>query len=144
MQHISSKPRSSNVRDDLAYFLPMAMFLTFVWAGGHWKNLFPHFYAARTVIVGAMLIAFWRHYTPPRWSWWWLGVIGGIVGVVQWLATQSPWGNGVVGGYGVSYPGGTLINTAGRGDPAKTQYLKAVIAGAPPDPGRGLVSRNSS
>ncbi|MGI8662091.1 MAG: CocE/NonD family hydrolase [Acidimicrobiales bacterium] len=50
---------------------------------------------------------------------------------VQWLATQSPWANGVVGAFGVSYPGGTILNTAGRGDPTKTQYLKAVLAGAP-------------
>jgi predicted acyl esterase len=50
---------------------------------------------------------------------------------IDWVATKSPWGNGVVGGYGVSYPGGTILNAAGRGDPAKTQYLKAVLAGAP-------------
>ena len=50
---------------------------------------------------------------------------------IEWVATKSPWGNGVVGGYGVSYPGGTILNAAGRGDPAKTQYLKAVLAGAP-------------
>lgn len=50
---------------------------------------------------------------------------------IEWVATQSPWGNGVVGGYGVSYPGGTILNAAGRGDPEKTRYLKAVLAGAP-------------
>ena len=50
---------------------------------------------------------------------------------IEWVATKSPWGNGVVGGYGVSYPGGTILNAAGRGDPAKTKYLKAVLAGAP-------------
>jgi uncharacterized protein len=50
---------------------------------------------------------------------------------IEWVATQSPWGNGIVGGYGVSYPGGTILNAAGRGDPTKTQYLKAVLAGAP-------------
>jgi predicted acyl esterase len=50
---------------------------------------------------------------------------------IEWVATQSPWGNGVVGGYGVSYPGGTILNAAARGAPEKTQYLKAVMAGAP-------------
>ena len=50
---------------------------------------------------------------------------------VEWVATKSPWGNGIVGGYGVSYPGGTILNTAARGNPAQTQYLKAVLAGAP-------------
>lgn len=50
---------------------------------------------------------------------------------IEWVATKSPWGNGVVGGYGVSYPGGTILNAAARGAPEKTQYLKAVLAGAP-------------
>lgn len=50
---------------------------------------------------------------------------------IEWVATKSPWGNGVVGGYGVSYPGGTILNAAGRGDPEKTQYLRAILAGAP-------------
>jgi predicted acyl esterase len=50
---------------------------------------------------------------------------------IEWVATQSPWGNGIVGGYGVSYPGGTILNAAARGDASKTKYLKAVLAGAP-------------
>src|SRR5581483_11050718 len=54
---------------------------------------------------------------------------------IEWVAGQkpggAPWGNGIVGGYGVSYPGGTILNAAARGNPAKTQYLKAVLAGAP-------------
>jgi len=54
---------------------------------------------------------------------------------IEWVAGKgadgSPWGNGVVGGYGVSYPGGTILNAAARGNPAQTQYLKAVLAGAP-------------
>jgi predicted acyl esterase len=50
---------------------------------------------------------------------------------IEWVATMSSWGNGTVGGYGVSYPGGTILNAAGRGDPTKTKYLKAVLAGAP-------------
>jgi predicted acyl esterase len=53
---------------------------------------------------------------------------------IEWVAGgpgRSPWGNGVVGGYGVSYPGGTILNAAARGDATKTKYLKAVLAGAP-------------
>ncbi|HZN16092.1 MAG TPA: CocE/NonD family hydrolase [Acidimicrobiales bacterium] len=51
--------------------------------------------------------------------------------VIEWLGTEAPYSNGVVGGYGVSYPGGTLVNAAGRGDPEKTKYLKAIVIGAP-------------
>jgi predicted acyl esterase len=51
--------------------------------------------------------------------------------VIEWLGTQAPYSNGVVGGYGVSYPGGTIINAAGRGDPERVKYLKAIVVGAP-------------
>ena len=54
---------------------------------------------------------------------------------IEWVAGQkpggAPWGNGVVGGYGISYPGGTILDAAARGNADKTQYLKAVVAGAP-------------
>jgi predicted acyl esterase len=50
--------------------------------------------------------------------------------VIEYLGTAA-FSDGNVGGYGVSYPGGTLINAAGRGDPQKTKYLKAVVIGAP-------------
>jgi predicted acyl esterase len=51
--------------------------------------------------------------------------------VIQWLGTRAPYSNGVVGGYGVSYPGGTIVNAAARGGANKTQYLKAIVVGAP-------------
>jgi predicted acyl esterase len=51
--------------------------------------------------------------------------------VIEWLGRDAPFSNGVVGGYGVSYPGGTIINAAGRGGPDKVKYLKAVVVGAP-------------
>jgi predicted acyl esterase len=50
---------------------------------------------------------------------------------IEWIGRDAPWTNGMVGGYGVSYPGGAILNAAGRGDPVKTQYLKAVVSGAP-------------
>jgi predicted acyl esterase len=51
--------------------------------------------------------------------------------VISWLGTAAPYSNGVVGGYGVSYPGGTIVNAAGRGDPSLTSPLKAIVVGAP-------------
>ena len=46
-------------------------------------------------------------------------------------ATASPWSNGAVGGYGVSYPGGTILKAAARGRPDPSPYLKAIVSGAP-------------
>ena len=76
------------VRDDLAYFLPMAVFLGFTFVGGHWKSLFPLSYVAKVVVVGAMLVAFRKLYTRIRWDYWWLGIIVGVLGVFQWVPMQ--------------------------------------------------------
>jgi uncharacterized protein len=76
------------VRDDVAYFLPMAVFLAFTWVGGNWKSLYPLTYGVKVVVVGAMLIAFRHSYTRVRWNHWWLGVIVGVVGIFQWVPMQ--------------------------------------------------------
>jgi CAAX prenyl protease-like protein len=83
------------ISDDLAYVLPMAVWLLFIWvstkgtetAAGN--TAYPWAYAARTLTVAAMLILFWRHYTKIRWNHWWLGVIVGVIGIFQWVAMQQ-------------------------------------------------------
>ena len=47
--------------------------------------------------------------------------------VVEWLGGKSPWADGNVAMYGVSYDAETQISVAGLGDPAKTRYLKAIV-----------------
>jgi uncharacterized protein len=74
--------------DDLAYMLPMATFLAILWIGSLSKSLYAPMYVARTVIVAAMLWALRRHYTPIRWNGWWLGVVVGAAGIVQWVGMQ--------------------------------------------------------
>ncbi len=76
------------VRDDLAYLLPMAVFMGFIWVGGHWKSLYAHAYVARVIVVGVMLIAFRKLFTRIRWDYWWLGVIVGVIGIFQWVPMQ--------------------------------------------------------
>ena len=49
--------------------------------------------------------------------------------VIEYLGKDAPWSNGKVGGSGLSYPGISLVAVAGRGDPSKTKYLKAIMAG---------------
>ena len=50
---------------------------------------------------------------------------------IEWLGRDAPFSDGNLGGYGISYPGGTILSAAGRGDPEKVKYLKAVASGAP-------------
>jgi hypothetical protein len=77
------------ISDDLAYVLPMAVFLAFTWMGGNWPALFPLSYVLKTVIVAVLLVALRRHYTPIRWNWWWLGIIVGALVVVQWIGMEK-------------------------------------------------------
>ena len=85
-------PRAA--RDDLAYILPMAAFLVFTWVGtnetvkGVLPRAYETSYVLKTVIVAAMLWRFRHAYTRIRWNYWWLGVIVGAVGVVQWVGMQ--------------------------------------------------------
>ncbi|HEX3358954.1 MAG TPA: CAAX prenyl protease-related protein [Tepidisphaeraceae bacterium] len=83
-----SPRRRFSVPDDIAYLAPMLVFLALVWGGTNWKNLYPHFYVARALIVPILLIILWPHYTKIRWNGWWLGLILGVLGIVQWIALQ--------------------------------------------------------
>ena len=94
MSDHTKKTRTDNdhdrglVRDDLAYVIPMFVFLALVGGGGHWINLYPQFYVARALIVPILLALFWRSYTKIRWDGWWLGAILGVISIVQWVGMQ--------------------------------------------------------
>lgn len=76
------------LRDDIAYVLPMFTFLAFTWAGTNWKHLYPHSYVAKVIATAALLVLCWRYYTRIRWNHWWLGIIVGVIGIVQWVPMQ--------------------------------------------------------
>jgi CAAX prenyl protease-like protein len=82
------------VREDLAYILPMAVFLAFIWVGtkgaetGNGNTWYPWAYLARAIVVAAMLVAFRHAYTRIRWNQWWLGLIVGVAGIFQWVGMQ--------------------------------------------------------
>src|SRR5438477_2333062 len=90
MLPMTESPRQKRlaVRDDLAYVIPMLAFLAFVWMSTTWKNLYPHFYVARALLVPVLLALFWKSYTKIRWNGWWIGAILGAVSIVQWVGMQ--------------------------------------------------------
>jgi CAAX prenyl protease-like protein len=90
LNYASPPPRGSALagRDELAYVLPMGLFLALVWFGGTWPALYPAAYVLRTIAVAALLVALRRHYTPVRWNAWGLGLIVGVAGIVQWVGMQ--------------------------------------------------------
>jgi len=81
-------PRSW-LREELPYILPMAVFMVLVWAGGRGPWWYVSAYYLKTLVVGALLLCFWKRYTKVRWDYWWLGVIVGIVGIVQWVGMEK-------------------------------------------------------
>jgi CAAX prenyl protease-like protein len=76
------------VRDDVAYVLPMAIFMTSTWVGGQWPSLYPASYIAKVILVTIALIVLWRHYTKISWRYGWLGAIVGVIGIFQWVPMQ--------------------------------------------------------
>src|SRR5688500_11436161 len=76
------------VRDDVAYVLPMAIFMTFTWVGGKWPSLYPASYVAKVILVTIALVVLWRHYTKISWRYRWLGAIVGVIGIFQWVGMQ--------------------------------------------------------
>ncbi|MDQ3439470.1 MAG: CAAX prenyl protease-related protein [Planctomycetota bacterium] len=76
------------VRDDVAYVLPMAIFMAFTWVGGQWPSLYPASYAAKVILVAIALAVLWRHFTKISWRYWWLGAIVGVIGIFQWVPMQ--------------------------------------------------------
>lgn len=74
--------------DDVAYIAPMGIFLLLTLLGGQVKSLYVASYVAKTILAGAAIVYFWKHYTRIRWDHWGLGVVVGIVGLVQWVGTE--------------------------------------------------------
>jgi CAAX prenyl protease-like protein len=67
----------------------MAVFLLFTQAGASWPQFYAASYVIKTLLVAAMLWYLWPHYTKIRWNHWWLGVIVGVVGLVQWVGMEK-------------------------------------------------------
>lgn len=80
---------STGRRDDLAYLAPMGTFMLFTWAGGQWPQFYPLSYVFKTFLVAGVLVYFWKSYTRIRWTHAWLGVLVGVIGIVQWVGMQK-------------------------------------------------------
>lgn len=85
----ANSPKQALFRDDLAYLLPMGVFLAFTWAGGQWQRFYIPSYVLKTLFAAVLLALLWRHYTKVRWTYWWLGIVMGVIGVVQWVAMEK-------------------------------------------------------
>jgi uncharacterized protein len=90
VEKTTDRPVSASCwRDDAAYVAPMAAFLALTWAGGKWPSFFAVSYVLKTILAAGLLIALRRYYTRIRWSYWWLGILVGLVGIVQWVGMEE-------------------------------------------------------
>jgi len=76
------------IHDDIAYILPMGIFLLLTAAAGKWPQAYAAIYLTKTILTAAALALLWRNYTPIRWNHWWLGILLGILGIFQWIGMQ--------------------------------------------------------
>lgn len=84
------KPRPTAPLPGWPFWLPMAAFLTFIWLGGLDERLNPLSYVLRTVVVGGMLVWLWpRLKIDVEWTHLGLGMVVGVVGVVQWIGMDK-------------------------------------------------------
>ncbi|HSU69270.1 MAG TPA: CAAX prenyl protease-related protein [Tepidisphaeraceae bacterium] len=67
----------------------MGVFLAFTWAGAHWASFYVASYVLKTLLTSTLLVFFWRSYTKINWNYWWLGILMGVVGVVQWVGMEK-------------------------------------------------------
>jgi len=81
------------ISTEMTYLLPMGVFLAFTWAGGHWPDLFAASYVLKTMVVALLVVAFYRRYTRICWNGAWLGVMVGVLVVVQWVGMEKLLGN---------------------------------------------------
>jgi uncharacterized protein len=83
------KNHLAKVNDDIAYVAPMGAFLLFTWVAGQWPDTFAWTYVIKTAAAAVLLWLFWDRYTPIKWNYAWLGVLVGVVGVVQWVGMET-------------------------------------------------------
>lgn len=74
------------------YVAPFVTFLALTFAGSQWPQAAHILYIAKTLLVGAMLIAFRHRYSELRWGTsatnWVIGIAAGILVLVVWVAPE--------------------------------------------------------
>lgn len=57
--------------------------------GAGWSNVFPVSYVLKTFLAAGLIVLFWRRYTPISWRHWQLGIVVGVIGIVQWVGMEK-------------------------------------------------------
>lgn len=76
-------------RPHLPYILPIVIFGAFLAAEGRWPEAKWILYPLKTVATGACLWWVLAEFKNLSWRWSWLGVVIGLVVVVQWVGMEE-------------------------------------------------------
>ncbi len=75
------------------YVTPFVTFVALTYVAGLWPGAAHLWYAAKTVVVGAMLVAFRRRYPELGWGGsvanWVIGLVAGTLALVIWVAPED-------------------------------------------------------
>ena len=109
----------------------MATFLAFVWVGGQFESIYPISYVARVIVVAGLLLYFRRDYTRIRWNAWWLGILVGVIGVIQ-LVPMQLWLERNVGFFAPAVPENSITpnDVFGDGTPMFIAFVAIRMIGA--------------
>jgi CAAX prenyl protease-like protein len=67
----------------------MGVFLVFTQLGVWWPDQYPLTYVVKTILTAIALVFFWKSYTKIRWTRLPLGVLVGVLGLVQWVGMEK-------------------------------------------------------
>jgi CAAX prenyl protease-like protein len=84
----SLPPGRQRISDDLAYILPMGIFLVFLTAQSQWPSWFALLTCIKMIATAIALIVLWKHFTKIRWNATGLGALVGVAGTFQWIGMQ--------------------------------------------------------
>lgn len=88
MAEAKATGRKMPVGDDIAYLIPMGLFLVLTTLGASYPSLYAWCYVGRAALVPVALYLLWGHFTKIKWDYWWLGIIVGVLGILQWVPMQ--------------------------------------------------------
>jgi CAAX prenyl protease-like protein len=67
----------------------MVVFLVITVVASNWPAGYPILYVLKTVLAAALLLKYRRRYAAVRWNYAILGVVAGVVGIVQWIGVDK-------------------------------------------------------
>lgn len=77
------------IGDDIAYMLPMGIFLALTYVGATWPATYEASYVVKTIATAVALALCWKQYTPIVWKFLSLGAAAGVAGVVLWVGLEK-------------------------------------------------------